>query len=35
MTEETPMVEFKDVTKVYPKSKTPAVEDINIKIKKR
>ncbi|BAQ57570.1 amino acid ABC transporter ATP-binding component [Lactobacillus acetotolerans] len=28
------MVEFKDVTKVYPKSKTPAVEDINIKIKK-
>ncbi|MBN7276183.1 betaine/proline/choline family ABC transporter ATP-binding protein [Lactobacillus acetotolerans] len=34
MTEETPMVEFKDVTKVYPKSKTPAVEDINIKIKK-
>lgn len=34
MTEETPMVEFKDVTKVYPKSKTPAVEDINTKIKK-
>lgn len=34
MTEETPMVEFKDVTKVYPKSKTPTVEDINIKIKK-
>lgn len=34
MTEETPMVEFKDVTKVYPKSKTPAVEDINFKIKK-
>lgn len=34
MTEETPMIEFKDVTKVYPKSKTPAVEDINIKIKK-
>lgn len=34
MTEETPMVEFKDVTKVYPKSKTPAVEDINIRIKK-
>lgn len=34
MSENTPMVEFKDVSKTYPKSKTPAVEHINITIKK-
>ncbi|WP_277126190.1 MULTISPECIES: ABC transporter ATP-binding protein [unclassified Lactobacillus] len=34
MTEEIPMVEFKDVTKLYPKTKKPAVENVNFKIKK-
>ncbi|WEV41264.1 ABC transporter ATP-binding protein [Lactobacillus sp. ESL0684] len=28
------MVEFKDVTKLYPKTKKPAVENVNFKIKK-
>ena len=34
MVEEIPMVEFKDVTKIYSKSKQPAVEHISFKINK-
>ena len=34
MVKEIPMVEFKDVTKIYSKSKQPAVEHINFKINK-
>lgn len=34
MVKEIPMVEFKNVTKIYPKSKQPAVENINFKIDK-
>lgn len=34
MVKEIPMVEFKNVTKIYPKSKQPAVENISFKIDK-
>lgn len=34
MVKEIPMVEFKNVTKIYPKSKQPAVENISFKINK-
>ena len=34
MVKQLPLVEFKNVTKFYPKSKTAAVEDINFNIKK-
>lgn len=34
MVEKTPMVEFKDVTKLYPKIKKPAVEHISFEISK-